>query len=553
MTRALYQPASIIGDHHVELCICAKDIAGNWKIRDEERFLRGEFWPLKCMGPRAEVSLLGFRIHAVQSLTQDFAINQTTRANLVEFLRLLAHLEETVALAKQAGVSAFHIYPLLHKARKPFNWNPTICFDAAHERCFGKFLATVKCSMEKDTDYDRVRCQALSVLRAREADAKDICLSRLPGLLHRKTNNTAMMAYLHNRFDYNTCTLEELRTFLKRRAKGDSINMTKDELVARLESLDKDITFPLMSLPLELRLNIYDELAFHPQILATDREINAEARPILQGRHTVTTLRIARRIVPPERRDPGRLDSESAIKVDDGTWLHAQPHGNGSRIDSLQTQLASWPVEVVSARHLDVIIDCSGGVPTSLCLPVYLLATLLTNKSQDVRVRLENFPSVYDGFGWPRKSPEDLLASICWPLLLMGCGVELVIQGVQKESIEDFKNAFNENRHVSTTALYRSRILQDRIQNVIDLAKEAGIGSHCFELFSGLKRLRDVGETFAASIPGADPRLPDGIEPFSRADSWLSDRIEDLEQCVHRPCETVRQEASAILGARRSE
>ncbi|KAM3413667.1 hypothetical protein BST61_g10360 [Cercospora zeina] len=210
--------------------------------------------------------------------------------------------------------------------------------------------------------------------------------------------------------------------------------MTKDELVARLEALDRAATFPLMSLPKELRLCIYDDLMFYPQILATNREINAEARPIQEGRHTVTTLRIALRPTPPERRLLGQT-SESAIKVNDGPWLPPPPNGNDSFVDSLEAQLS-------------------------------------------VRVQVENLPSVDDVFGQPRNSPEELLQDICWPLLLMGRGVELVIQGFPDEA---------------TTALYRYRNLQDRLHEVIDLGKEAGIGWRCFELLSALRRAQQMG------------------------------------------------------------
>ncbi|GIZ49016.1 hypothetical protein CKM354_001205700 [Cercospora kikuchii] len=342
------------------------------------------------------------------------------------------------------------------------------------------------------------------------------------------------MTYLQNRFDYQACTINELRSFIKDRTKEDPPAWTKEELIAKLESLDGVATFPLMSLPKDLRLCIYDELAFHPQILATSRDVHEEAKPIISSKSTVTTLHIEGRPAPPMRQHPHYPVYEPALRVNDGQWLHLpQKKRDVSLVEDLMCQLVSWPEEIANARHLDVTIDCAGLGTIPLRLPVYQLATSLTGSSSEIRLRVQNLPWV--------QSAWDLVYDVFWPLLLMGPRIQLIVEGFPEETVDGFQRGLLETQTPPTTALYRYRCFQERIKQVALLAKEAGIGWSCMDLYTALKRAR---------------RLADHYYHLNRKDDaeWYRS-LEDLERevSVLGPYGRIRKEALAILEARNVE
>ncbi|PPJ60054.1 hypothetical protein CBER1_07578 [Cercospora berteroae] len=333
------------------------------------------------------------------------------------------------------------------------------------------------------------------------------------------------MTYLHNRFDYQACTINELRSFIKDRTKEDPPGWTKEELVAKLELLDDVATFPLMSLPKDLRLCIYDELAFHPQILATSRDVHEEAKPILSSKSTVTTLHIEGRPAPPMRQHPHCLVYEPAIRVNDGMWIHPPPKSRDiSLVEDLTSQLASWPEEIANARHLDVNINCTELDSILLRLQMYRLATLLTGGSSEIRLNVQNLTRM--------QLARDLILDIFWPLLLMGPRVEIIVEGFPQESIDAFQEGLLKPQTPPTTALYRYRCFQDRIKEAGNLAKEAGIGWGCIDLYASLRRAHQLTARWDCLDRRADAkwfRLLEDLErevfvlgPYSRIAKKLS-------------------------------
>ncbi|CAK1367503.1 hypothetical protein CB0940_10775 [Cercospora beticola] len=311
------------------------------------------------------------------------------------------------------------------------------------------------------------------------------------------------MAYFHNRLgyyrlDYSTYSTDELRSFVKNRTKQDSDEMTKDQLVAKLEALDDNLIFPFMSLPKDIRLIIYDELAFHPNILATSRGINEEAKPILDGQHTVTTLRIANRRTPPERQNYLARASESAISVNDGPWIHFV--NRYPTIDEMDDQLALWPAEVKEARQLDIEVDCTHPDLYQMSKVVYYLATLLSNSSSHIRIRVHMPPPPPSSPRSKRNKPpepvkglpEELVRDMFWPLLRICPNNELVLEGFPRKSEETFREGISRQESPYTTAFIRYKTFTHRVSELIDLAKEAGIPWQCALFFSALKRANDT-------------------------------------------------------------
>jgi len=106
--------------------------------------------------------------------------------------------------------------------------------------------------------------------------------------------------------DYNDCSLEELRAFIKDRT-GATVDVVdeKETLTAHLRKLDQAFRFPrFMELPAELRVNVYEALLvddrartekgwligdegcrLHTAVLRTSKQVYCEALPILYNQN----------------------------------------------------------------------------------------------------------------------------------------------------------------------------------------------------------------------------------------------------------------------------
>lgn len=166
----LYQLASVIGDNQVEVCIRAQDIVcGSWTVYGEEKVIQDGFWSLMHMGPRAEVTLQGFRSSAVQKLSQEFGASASTRTNVLKYKQLIEELGETIDLAKGAGVPAFSLFSLAYTARNATLGRALYAFDPGCEASLGTHFESLQHSVTQYSDHARVKARALSILAAQKA------------------------------------------------------------------------------------------------------------------------------------------------------------------------------------------------------------------------------------------------------------------------------------------------------------------------------------------------------------------------------------------------
>ncbi|USW55849.1 hypothetical protein Slin15195_G091680 [Septoria linicola] len=230
--------------------------------------------------------------------------------------------------------------------------------------------------------------------------------------LHPHTRPTWSQFY---QFDYDSCTAEELRQFLQARQKHQQSppkELEKEELISSLQDLDKLKAFDLTKLPKDLRLHVYEHLAFHPQILATSRQIYSEALPCLGQR--ITTISI---------KAPQISSDTPILSVGDKTW--PAPLQTFRYPSLLATQVESLADVVPVAGQIEIVIEVKANhilLERMNCL-LYILATVL-NKAQRTEIRLRiRITSPLDPDGYNYRYITDALL----PLTKLGPGVFLLI------------------------------------------------------------------------------------------------------------------------------
>ncbi|PPJ60055.1 hypothetical protein CBER1_07579 [Cercospora berteroae] len=248
------------------------------------------------------------------------------------------------------------------------------------------------------------------------------------------------------RLDYSTYTVSEMRKFLKDRA-GTTLAQKSDKgaLVKDLKTVDRSTTVTLVTyhifvygtivvkcipasfhtpqstdLPLDIRLLVYEHLAFHPQILATSKSTYQEAKDVLS--RLVTSVKL-------NTSTSSSLTVQPKIQVNGGTWttLPLVP----TSIGGLTKSLAAWPVIVTSASQIRLYLhlDTSSILETSYML--YLLATLLADgKKREIQVHVDYSDD------WSQRRQKKLLFQALYPLTRMGKNVRVTIVNLPRETLK---------------------------------------------------------------------------------------------------------------------
>ncbi len=170
--------------------------------------------------------------------------------------------------------------------------------------------------------------------------------------------------------DYSKCTGGELYRFLRARcdpAVKVKKGLPKHYYLSRLKAADKNATFRFGDLPAELQDKIYGEVLHlqrsyihhkqvcYPQILATCKQINVDARDILYGKND---FQVKLEITAPPRWASDRTSLWIVYDQDHHTVVGEQ----------LSKAFTSWRLHLRKVHHLKVIIDASHdyglGVPT---------------------------------------------------------------------------------------------------------------------------------------------------------------------------------------------
>ncbi|PPJ60059.1 hypothetical protein CBER1_07577 [Cercospora berteroae] len=271
-----------------------------------------------------------------------------------------------------------------------------------------------------------------------------------------------MALFLGRPLDYRACGQDELRRFVKDRTKEDiAKNIGKEQLVAKLEALDQAATFPFEKLPSEIRLEVYQDLVFHPQILCASKLIYEEAKPVLDKQESVTRLVV-------ERGYAG-----DAIRVDDGSLIWSSDMR--CRFSTMASRLAKWPQKLLSARHIRIDFEV---LPRTYWV-LYQLASIIGNVSVEICIRTPDI--IVDRWDIP---------PFLWPLARMGPRAEVSLQGVCDRVLEDnIRRDFAANRS-TRTLLYQCLQVIDELEDTLKLAKQADIPA--FFIYSLCQMARQV-------------------------------------------------------------
>lgn len=267
--------------------------------------------------------------------------------------------------------------------------------------------------------------------------------------------------------DYNNCSLEELRDFIKTRT-GAAVD-EKDLLAAHLRKMDQALTFPrFMELPPELRVSVYEYLLVDDRprdakgyfvndvyehcklyiaTLRTSKQVYAEARPISYNQNTFRAM-------------IGYTHEGSRPAGDDTCGLRIIKPGHRFSFHQTLTTL-NCPPPVYYSLHNNTLlgmlralkhltIDLGLMTPTTPLYDWQPSITYATHACEALTAvclvlmsasKLEQL-TVKVNFEDSQASDADL-AVILWPLILLRSDVMVRIEGVsaalQRETLGDYE------------------------------------------------------------------------------------------------------------------
>ncbi|GIZ49015.1 hypothetical protein CKM354_001205600 [Cercospora kikuchii] len=260
-----------------------------------------------------------------------------------------------------------------------------------------------------------------------------------------------MAYFLRHPFDYHACKEEELRKLIKDRTRKDADARTsKDELVVQLQGLDKEARFPFQMLPPELRIWVYENLVFHPNILLASSSTYKEAEPELAKQSLVTTICIDNIL------DPTSLHHRPAVSIDGSQW-EALP--TGALLFTPDTlKCMALPQEIASRAYVIVELKCGDSHERSLAL--YHLASILGGSSAEVCIRADYHTTASSSF---------------WFLARLGQQTRLKLVGFSAAMRQNLQAEMTSSQ--SGTKLFECMRLLKELEHTVELAKRAGLSA----------------------------------------------------------------------------
>ncbi|KAI5363519.1 hypothetical protein Slin14017_G054830 [Septoria linicola] len=295
--------------------------------------------------------------------------------------------------------------------------------------------------------------------------------------------------YRFHQVNYDSCTAEELRRFLKAQTQLEVpkkyffFSLGKQDLINRLLAFDENATFRFGDLPTELRLHVYEHLAFHPQILATCKHYLNEAEQTIDD--AANKIKITG--IDPPRGSASATVPPTGLAVlfgatpDDEGWgqnaipqltlntnVLKLPSTDGSLLQ-LSKQLESIHSHAFSASQ--VLLDCSITRISAAAVnrALYLLATILNSAHRvEVRVDITLESSI--------SSEEDyeVVVQALYPLTKVGSGVFLTI-GNCPPALRGKLEMMLAESGPNTTTLFDAMQLEMEIRDEMDILQKAGM------------------------------------------------------------------------------
>ncbi|KAM3413666.1 hypothetical protein BST61_g10359 [Cercospora zeina] len=332
-----------------------------------------------------------------------------------------------------------------------------------------------------------------------------------------------MAVFLGRPLDYRACEQDELRRFVRDRTKGQPANnASKEQLVAKLGALDQEATFPFEGLPAELRIKVYEDLVFHPQILRVSKPIYKEAKQVLDRQASATKLVIGR-----EETNTG---SKDFINIEGGPkiWLPNED----PQLHTLARQLATWPSEILSSSHISIHIKDLTATRRTL----YQLASIIGNTQVEICIRARD---VHCGGPLTPCQGKSLLRDHFWSLQCMGPRAEVSLQGFRSDAVQSLRQVFTAHASTRTNLFAYIRFI-GHLEETLDLAKQAGVCIIPIYSLLYMARNADISATHCY-----DHVLREGR---------FGQDLKILQRIAHEPqCARVRAEALSVLAARAAD
>ncbi|USW55850.1 hypothetical protein Slin15195_G091690 [Septoria linicola] len=282
--------------------------------------------------------------------------------------------------------------------------------------------------------------------------------------------------YRFHQLDYEQCPTDELQQFLgaKTRMKVRK-NVEKTSLIKRLQEYDERATFSFGDLPAELRLLVYENLAFHPQILATCKNYCKEAKPVLEKAATIIEVtgqksppRIDLPAPPPAVFIPGFPISEQWTN----TAISAFKVGSNGLLLATRTEerLLEMFKQLELLRKDKLKLTITGANASAINRALYLLATILDRSHRiEVQVNIELVGSMVSrAYKWVARS--------LFPLTKMGPGTFVTINECPKRLRKLLETALSDTKE-KITVLFQGMQLEREVLEEMNLLRRAGVSA----------------------------------------------------------------------------